>query len=105
MSDDNISSSNTIPGKSFWSINSDVISNKVPSLPVVAIPEYLLNNLFAVELLQNNNTGFNIVNDRTVTNQDAVDLPQRKDVNIPSKNDNQLSVHVAVPCKKVSNQL
>ena len=26
-------------------------------------------------------------------------------MNIPSKNDNQLSVHVTVPCKKVSNQL
>ena len=79
MSDDNISSSNTIPGKTFWSINSDAISNKVPSLPVVAIPEYLLNNLFAVELLQNNDSFFNIVNDRAVTNQDAIDLPQRKD--------------------------
>ena len=51
------------------------MSNKVPSLPVVAIPEYLLNNLFIVELLQNNDSFFNIVNDRAVTNQDAIDLP------------------------------
>ena len=32
-------------------------------------------------------------------------IPQRKDVNIPSKNNNQSSVHVTVPCNKVSNQL
>ena len=88
MSDDNISSSNTIPRKSFWSINSDVMSNKVPSLPVVVVPDCLLNNSFAVELLENNDSFLNIINDWAVTNQDDVDLPQRKDVNIPSKNNN-----------------
>ena len=55
------------------------MSNKVPSLPVVIIPNSLIDYLFAVELLQNNDSFFNIVNDRAVTNQDAIDLPQRKD--------------------------
>ena len=68
-SDNNISSSNTIAGKLIWSIYSDVISNKVPSLPVVVIPNCVLNNLFAVELLQNDDSFLNIVNDREVTNK------------------------------------
>ena len=34
-----------------------------------------------------------------------VDIPQNKDVNIPSKNNNQSSVHVTIPRKKVFNQL
>ena len=68
MLDDNISSSNNIPGKSFWSINFDVISNTVPSLLVVVVHDCLLNSPFAVELLQNNDSFLNIVNNRSVTN-------------------------------------
>ena len=49
MSDDNISSSNINPGKQFWSINSDVISNKVSPLPVVNVHQCLLNNSFAIQ--------------------------------------------------------
>ena len=104
-SDDNISSSNTIPGKSLCSIHSDVIYNKVHSLSVVAIPTCLINNSFTVELLQNNDSFLNIVNDRAVTNKDDVDIPQNKDVNIPSKNNNQSSLHIKVPRNKLLNQL
>ena len=32
-------------------------------------------------------------------------MPQNKDVNIPSKNNNQSSVHVTIPRKNVFNQL
>ena len=34
-----------------------------------------------------------------------VNIPQNKDVNILSKNNNQSSIHVTVPRKKVSNRL
>ena len=49
--------------------------HRFPSLPVVVLPNCLLNNSFAVELLQNNDSFLNIVNDRTVTNKDDVDIP------------------------------
>ena len=103
-SDNNISSSNTIPGKLFWGVHSDVISNKVPSLPVVIIPNCLINNSFAVESLQNNDSFVNIVNNRAITKKDDVDIPQNKDVDILSKNNNQPSVPVNIPPKIVSNQ-
>ena len=48
------------------------MSYKVPSLPVVIIPNSLIDYLFAVELLQNNDLFVNIVNDRAVTNKDVV---------------------------------
>ena len=89
MSDNNVSSSNTVPWKSFWSIHSDVISKKVPSLPVVVIPNCLLNKLISVELLQNDDSFLNIVNDQVVTNKNEVDIPQNKDVDIPLTNNNQ----------------
>ena len=55
-------------------------------------------------MLQNNDSFAIIVNDRTVTNKVDVDMPQNKNVDIPSKNDNQSSVPVKVPLNKVSNQ-
>ena len=95
MSYDNISFSNINPGKLFWSINFDVISNKVSPLPVVNVHQYLLHNSFAVELLENNDSFL-----RAVTNKDDVDIPRNKYVNIPSKNNNQASVPFKVSTKK-----
>ena len=94
MSDDNKSSSNINPGKPFWR-NSDVISNKVSLLPVVNVHQCVCNNSFAVEFLENNDSFF-----RAVTNKDDVDIPQNKNVNIPSKNNNQSSVPFKVSTKK-----
>ena len=51
ISNDNKSSSNINPGKSFWN-NSDVISKKVTSLPVFKVHQCLRNNSFAAELLE-----------------------------------------------------
>ena len=86
-SDNNILSSKTIPGKYFWSIHSNIISNKVSSLPVFIILNCLINNSFADELLQNNDSFVNIVNDRVVSKKDVVILN-----NIDSKNDNNVSL-------------
>ena len=85
--DNNILSSKTIPGNSFWSIHSDVISNKVSSLPVVIIPNFLINNSFYVELLHNNDSFVNIVNDWTVSKKDVIISN-----NTLSKNDNNISL-------------
>ena len=87
-----------------WSIHSDVIPNKFPFLHVVVILNCLLNNLFAVELLQNNDSFVNIVNDRAVTNKDNFDIPQNKDVDITSEYNNQSWVPVKVPLNKVYTQ-
>ena len=95
MSDDNISSSNINPGKQFWSINSDVISNKVSPLPVVNVHQCLLNNSFAIQWLENNDSFL-----RAVTNKDDIDIPQNENVNILSKNNNQASLPFKVSKQK-----
>ena len=100
ISDDNISYSIINLGKLFWSINSGVIFNKVSSLPVVKVHKLLLDNSFAVELLENNDSFL-----RVVTNKDDVDIPQNIHVDIPSKNNNQELVPVKLSTKKVSNQI
>ena len=55
-------------------------------------------------MLQNNDSFAIIVNDRTVTNKVDVDMPQNKNMDIPSKNNNQSSLPVKVPTKKVSKE-
>ena len=97
MSDDNKSSSNINPGKSFWN-NSDVISKNVTSLPVFKVHQCLRNNSFATELLEAKDSFF-----RAVTNKDNIDVPQNNNVNIPLKINNQSSVPNNVSTKNSSH--
>ena len=65
----------------------NVIFNKVSSIPVDIIPNCLINNEFAVELLKYNDLFIHTVNDRVVLKKD-VDISN----NIPFKNDNNFSL-------------
>ena len=77
MCDDNESLSNINPGKPFWS-NSDEISKKDTSPPVINVHQCLRNNLFAANLLETKDYFF-----RAVTKIDDVVILQDNNVNIP----------------------
>ena len=76
--------------KIFLGYSFDVISNKITSLHIIKILKCLINNSFPVELLQNNYSFVNIVNDRIVSKRD-VDISN----NILIKNDN--NVYLLIP--------
>ena len=92
-------SSNTILGNTFWGIHSDIISNKLPFLPVFIILNCLINYSFAVELLQNNDSFVNIINDRAVS-KEYVNISNT----ILSKSDNNVSLLIPLVPVNVSTQ-